>query len=155
MCFIPKLRSNIISIGQLDERGCQVLIDDGVLRRDHHLVTKINCSTNRLYKIDLRLTQPVCLAAHGDDEAWLWHALFKHLSFDALRNLERHEMVRGLPRIEHARELCDSCLAGKQRRRSFTKTATYRADEQLELIHGDLCGPITSATHSGGASSSY
>ncbi|CAO2045765.1 unnamed protein product [Urochloa humidicola] len=30
--FIPKLQSNIISIGQLDERGCQVLIDDGMLR---------------------------------------------------------------------------------------------------------------------------
>jgi hypothetical protein len=34
--FIPKLHSNIISIDQLDERGCQVLINSGVLRiRDY------------------------------------------------------------------------------------------------------------------------
>jgi hypothetical protein len=70
--FIPKLRSNIISIGQLDERGCKVLIDDGVLRvrdKDCHLLAKINRSANRLYKIDLRITRHVCLGAHGDDEA--------------------------------------------------------------------------------------
>ncbi|XP_066396517.1 uncharacterized protein [Miscanthus floridulus] len=44
-------------------------------------------------------------------------------------------------------ELCDSCLAGKQRRLPFPKTEKYRAAEALELVHGDLCGPITSATH--------
>ena len=30
--YIPQLRSSIISIGQLDERGNEVLIKDGVLR---------------------------------------------------------------------------------------------------------------------------
>jgi len=30
--YIPRLRSIIVSIGQLDEHGCQVLIDGGVLR---------------------------------------------------------------------------------------------------------------------------
>jgi len=58
-------------------------------------------------------------------------------------------MVRGLPLIEHVGELCNSCLAGKQRRLSFTKKASYRAGDTLELVHGDLCGPITSATHGG------
>jgi transposase InsO family protein len=150
--YIPKLRSNIISLGQLDERGCRVMIGDGVLRvhdTKRNLLAKVKRSTNRCYKVDLQVTQPVCLAAHGDDEAWLWHARFEHLSFDALKELARHGMVRGLPRIEHVGELCDSCLAGKQRRRSFPKTARYRADEQLELVHGDLCGPITPATHCG------
>jgi len=58
-------------------------------------------------------------------------------------------MVRGLPLIEHAGELCDSCLAGKQRRLPFPKKASYRAGDTLELVHGDLCGPITPATHGG------
>jgi len=58
-------------------------------------------------------------------------------------------MVRGLPHIKHAGELCDSCLAGKQRRLLFPKTANYRAAETLELVHGDLCGPITPTTPGG------
>jgi hypothetical protein len=150
--YIPKLRSNIISLGQLDERGCRVMIGDGVLRvhdTERNLLAKVKRSTNRCYKVDLQVTQPVCLAAHGDDEAWLWHARFGHLSFDALKDLARHGMVRGLPRIEHAGELCDSCLAGKQRCRSFPRKVKYRAEEVLELVDEDLCGPITPATHGG------
>ena len=58
-------------------------------------------------------------------------------------------MVTGLPHIEHACELCDSYLAGKQRRLSFPKTAKYHAIEALELVHGDLYGPITPATPGG------
>ena len=56
--YIPKLRSNIVSIGQLDERGCQVLIDGGVLRiRDHErkLLAKVERSRNRLYTLALRM----------------------------------------------------------------------------------------------------
>ena len=59
------------------------------------------------------------------EEPWLWNARYGHLSFDALGRLEK--MVRGLPHIKHGGELCDSCLAGKQRRLPFPKVAKYRA----------------------------
>ena len=85
--------------------------------------------------------------ARRTEEPWLWHAWFGHLSFDALGKLEK--MVRGLPHIEHVGELCDSYLARKQRRLSFPKMAMYRAAEAHELVHGDLCGPITPAMHGG------
>ena len=58
-------------------------------------------------------------------------------------------MMIGLPHIEHVGELCDSCLTKKQRRLPFPKTAKYHATEALELIHDDLCGPITPATPGG------
>lgn len=29
--FIPKLRSNIVSLGQLEEGGCKIVIEEGVL----------------------------------------------------------------------------------------------------------------------------
>ena len=56
-------------------------------------------------------------------------------------------MVTGLPQIKHVDEFCDNCLAGKQRRLPFPKAANYRAQEVLQLVHGDLCGPIMPATH--------
>lgn len=70
-----------------------------------------------------------------------------HLSFDALGRLEK--MVRGIPYIEHAGELCDSCLIEKQWWLLFRKTAKYRAAKALELVHDELCWPIMSATHGG------
>ena len=102
-------------------------------------------SQNWLYLLDLKVEQPVCLAARHTEEPWLWHARFGHLSFDALGRLEK--MVTRLPHIEHAGELCDGYLVWKQRRLPFPKTTKYHAVEALELVHGDLCGPITSETH--------
>ncbi|RLM93714.1 hypothetical protein C2845_PM08G09120 [Panicum miliaceum] len=58
-------------------------------------------------------------------------------------------MVHGLPLITHAEELCDSYLAGKLRRLPFPKKTLYRVEDRLELVHGDLCGPITPTTHGG------
>ena len=85
--YIPQLRSSIISIGQLDERGSEVLIKDGVLRirdREQRLLAKVKRSQNWLYLLDLEVEQPVCLAARHTEEPWLWHARFGHLSLDAL-----------------------------------------------------------------------
>jgi hypothetical protein len=148
--FIPQLRTSIVNLGQLDERGSEVLIRDGVLRirdREPCLLVKVSRSRNRLYLLDLKVEQQMCLAASCKEEPWLWHGRFGHLSFDALGRLGK--MVTGLPVIQHVRELCDSCLAGKQRRLSFPKAAKYHAADPLELVHGDLCRPITPATHGG------
>ncbi|CAO2199473.1 unnamed protein product [Urochloa humidicola] len=148
--YIPQLRASIVSLGQLDERGAEVLIRHGVLRikdAERRLLAKITRSKNRLYRLDLKVEHPVCLAAACMEAPWLWHGRFGHLSFDALGRLSK--MVTGLPEIKHAGELCDSCLAGKQRRLPFPKAARYRAADPLELVHGDLCGPITPATHGG------
>ena len=47
------------------------------------------------------------------------------------------------------KNVCGSCLFGKQARQSFPQATTYRAEKVLELIHADLCGPITPATSAG------
>jgi hypothetical protein len=45
--------------------------------------------------------------------------------------------------------VCDSCLAGKQHHTLFPAQAKRWAESVLELIHNDLCGPVTPATSSG------
>jgi hypothetical protein len=52
--FIPRLTTNIVSLGQLDEGGCDVRIKHGLLRvRDEHdrLIVKVQRSANRLYSL--------------------------------------------------------------------------------------------------------
>ena len=58
-------------------------------------------------------------------------------------------MVRGLPDNEHVEQLCEFSIATKQRRALFLAAAKYRAQGLLDLVHGDLCGPITPATPGG------
>ena len=58
-------------------------------------------------------------------------------------------MVGGVPLIDHPDQVCQSCLAAKQTRCNFPHVSRWRADEPLELLHIDLCGPITPETASG------
>jgi hypothetical protein len=55
-------------------------------------------------------------------------------------------MVCGLPAVDHVDQICDGCLVGKQRCSSFPQQAKKRATGLLDLVHGNLCGPITPVT---------
>ncbi|KAL0443713.1 UNVERIFIED_CONTAM: Retrovirus-related Pol polyprotein from transposon TNT 1-94 [Sesamum latifolium] len=57
--------------------------------------------------------------------------------------MSKERMVKGLPPINHPNQLCEGCLYGKQARKSFPKESMTRAQHPLELIHSDVCGPIT------------
>ena len=49
--YIPVLRNSIISLGQLDENGSRVVVEDGVMRiwdRCRRLLAKVTRSANRL-----------------------------------------------------------------------------------------------------------
>jgi hypothetical protein len=149
--FIPHLTTNIISIGQLNEIGYKINIDTDMMKiwePSGVLLVKVKRKVNRLYLLHLKLTQPTCLTVYGrgDEVAWRWHERFRHINMVALRKLAREELVHGLLLIDQVGQLCEVCQAGKQRRTSFPVKAEYRAKRRLELVHGDLCGPISPAT---------
>jgi len=152
--YIPRLTTNIVSLGQMDEDGYKVDMEAGVLRLydvQRQLLAKVNRSPSRLYLLDMTIAAPVCLLARVSDLAWRWHERYGHLNFQALRKLGREDMVRGLPVIDHVEQVCEDCALAKQKRTSFPKAAKYRAQEQLELVHGDLCGPFSPPTPAGNA----
>jgi len=68
------------------------------------------------------------------------------INFDTIQAMVRKELVIGISNIPKEKETCGSCLLGKQARQPFPKATTYRASQVLELVHGDLCGPITQST---------
>ena len=150
--YIPRLTTNIISLSQMDETGFKVDIKSGILRRfdlDWQLLAKVHRSPSRLYFLDMKVTAPVCLTARVGDMAWRWHERYGHLNFKALRKLGRADMVRGLPTIDHVEQVCEDCVLAKQKRTPFPKAAKFTAKDELELVHGDLCGTITPATPAG------
>ncbi|XP_066320518.1 uncharacterized protein [Miscanthus floridulus] len=152
MYLIPKLTANIISLGQLDKDRYKILIEEGLMRiwdPRRCLLARVERAENRLYTLDLNISTPVCLVAHGDDVAWKWHKRYGHLGFHGLKLLSKKEMVRGLPAIDHVEQLCESCLTRKQRRHSFPAVNKFHATRSLELVYADLCGPIMPSTPGG------
>ena len=57
--------------------------------------------------------------------------------------LASKKMVKGMPHIDHPDEVCESCVLSKHHRSSFAKEVNWRAKRPLDLVHTDVCGPIT------------
>jgi transposase InsO family protein len=149
--YIPSLKCNIISLGQLEEGGCRIEIDDGVLQvldREQTVLVRAT-RKNRLYTMKPTLCAPVCLMSKIEEEAWRWHARYGHLNFRSLRELGLKEMVEGIPLIQKGEQVCDGCALGKQHRTPFLHASVYRAERGLELFHGDLCSHISPPTLGG------
>lgn len=150
--FIPNLRSNIISIGQIAEEGNKVLIRGEffwVYDKEEKLLMKIKRSPNRLYKLLIQSANSECLLTSLDDTSKLWHAHLGHVNYQALSVLSKERMVRNLPKIVQPKEVCTGCLMSKQTKKQIPVRANFSAKKSLELVNGDLCGPITPAIASG------
>ncbi|KMT17950.1 hypothetical protein BVRB_2g034700 [Beta vulgaris subsp. vulgaris] len=147
--YIPELRSNIISLGQATEAGCEVRMKGNQLmlyNPSGQILVKTNRLRNRLYKVILEVESVKCLQLTISTESSKWHARLGHVNSKTMKLMINNEVVTGIPRIVVDKETCESCLRGKQTRQSFPQFTSYRASHALELVHGDLCGPITPCT---------
>jgi hypothetical protein len=85
--LMPRLKSNIVSLGQLDEGGCLIYIEWGFLKiRDsnRHFLTKVRHMANRMYILELNIVQLVCYLSKTKETSWRWHGRYGHLNFPVL-----------------------------------------------------------------------
>ena len=71
----------------------------------------------------------------------LWHRRYGHLHYNVIPTL--NQLVHGIPNFKEDREgVCKGCSLGKHTRKPFTNSET-RSKEILDLIHFDVCGPMS------------
>lgn len=69
-----------------------------------------------------------------------------HLNIGDVRRLA--SMVDGIGQLKNDMEgVCEPCQLGKQARKPFHSQSEPRSSRVLELIHTDVCGPITPPTY--------
>ena len=146
--YIPELKNNLLSIGQLQERGAAILIQNGACKVYHPekgLIIQTIMSSNRMFMLLARvvLNAPTCLQTTLEENTHLWHCRYGHLSFKGLRTLQQKNMVKGLPQPNVSSNVCTNCMVGKQHKDAIPKKSLWRAAQRLQLVHSDICGPIT------------
>lgn len=117
--YIRGLAHNLISVGQLVERGYFVSFhhDKCIISKENSDVPVMEvCMTAsrmfpfRIFSIDL------AMVANVKNDPWLWHRRYGHLNFNGLKLLHEKKMVVGLPSIEQVEEVCEGCIYGKHQR---------------------------------------
>lgn len=149
--YIPSIQNNIISMGQLSETGNRVELKGEFLRvfdDQERLMMKVKRSPNRLYKIIIDTNKPECMMKKVEEISKFWHARLGHVNYQAMALMSKFQMVEGMPKILNLCQVCDGYLMGKQTRKAFPYKAKFSVTKVLELIHGDMCGPISPTTNS-------
>ena len=141
--YVSGLKNNLLSVGKLQERGLDVLMQSNMCRIYHHtkgLIFKTTMAANRMFVL-LSNTRSVkqerdeeCLQVITQDVAHLWHRRFDHLSYIGLKTLQTKGMVRGLPGFSEGEIMCIDCLKGKQNRDVIPKKSAWRASSKLETL---------------------
>ena len=73
VCFLLRLTANIISLGQLEEAGCRIVLDSGVLKifePSRRLLARVKRSVTRLYTLELNIGRPLCLSTRSEEASW-------------------------------------------------------------------------------------
>jgi len=87
--YVPDLKSNLLSAGQLQEKGYVITIQNGVCEiydPSRGAIDVVQMSSNRLFPLKIITSQP-CLMAEIKDSSWLWHFRYGHLNFSGLKTL--------------------------------------------------------------------
>jgi len=150
--YVPALKNNILSLGQLVEKGYKIcLFDNHLIVKDKSdkLIMKVMMTKNRLFTINIEHDSFKCFNSIVNDESWLWHMRYGHLGFDNLKLLSNNKMVNGLPKINHPNQICEGCMLGKQHREPFPIGYAWRAKKHLQLVHTDIAGPFDVDSYGG------
>jgi transposase InsO family protein len=149
--YIPKIKNNILSVGQLMEKRFKIFIK----KRTLHLkdsrgrdIARVEMRENRMFKLNLQRIEKKYLKINKEDEVWLWHMRFRHLGYNGLRDLVKKQSVQGLPNFDFDNKFYEVRVITKQTRRQFGKSK-FSVTRPLELIHTDIYGPITPYLFSG------
>ncbi|CAJ2663992.1 unnamed protein product [Trifolium pratense] len=150
--FLPGLKNNLLSIGQLQQKDVTIVFKDDLCKVFHEqrgLIMTTRMTANRMYVISAPVILPMCLKTEKQVNSHLWHCRYGHLSFKGLNTLVKRNMVKGLPQRQEIETNCSDCMIGKQHRDSIPKQANWRATKKLELVHSDICGPINPTSNGG------
>ncbi|KAL0397696.1 UNVERIFIED_CONTAM: Retrovirus-related Pol polyprotein from transposon TNT 1-94 [Sesamum calycinum] len=149
--YIPNLRTNLFSVGQMMEKGYTLHFggDSCTIydNKDKTLkIAEVRMKEHRCFPIHLQYMGRTAMKAQ-EDQSWLWHRRLGHFNFQGLKILHQKKMMTDLPQIQAVEGACEACLQGKQHKKPFPSGTSWRAKAVLELIHTDVCGPMRTPSH--------
>lgn len=148
--YVPKIRCNLFSLGSAADNGVKVKIgkDNLKLTRNNKVVAIGSRISDRLYALHFETqVQLQANIAESGSSLQTWHERCGHCSYKTIYEMAKGEAVNGMVITdvkdnEDNEKFCEACVFGKHCRKPFYESNT-RASVPGELIHFDICGPMS------------
>ncbi|KAK1606139.1 hypothetical protein QYE76_029812 [Lolium multiflorum] len=119
--YVPALSMNIIS-------GSCLMQDD------------LDSSDTHIHNIDAKRIKL------NDNSTYMWHCRLGHIGVKRMKKLHTDGLLESLD--FESLDRCEACLMGKMTKTPFSGMME-RATDLLEIIHTDVCGPMSVASRGG------
>ena len=144
--LVDGLKHNLLSISQLCDKGFKVIFESShciIKDSQNDKIIFMGHRNENVYTIDISKYEGHnrCFSSMHD-ESWLWHRKLGHVNMNLIAQLNKNELVRGLPKISFEKDkVCEAGQMGKQIKTSFKNKNFIFTSRLLELLHMDLFGP--------------
>lgn len=108
-----------------------------------------NGKRENLYEIKFEILKSECLNIATNTDFIMWHKRFGHINFNSLEKLIKGNFVKGIDNkisIDKV-DSCEPCTLGKMSQLPFGSRT--KSNRMFEIVHTDICGPITPPSHDG------
>ncbi|CAL1371533.1 unnamed protein product [Linum trigynum] len=133
--FVPGLKTNLLSMGQLQENGLEFLVrrnECKIFHEDKGFLLETRMQASRMFVLQATSTKKVisanlqCLQAEKAKESSLslWHRRFGHFNPQGLLQVQRKQWVQGMPELKGEVGVCSTCQVGKQTRQLFPQKSS-------------------------------
>ncbi|GJZ65372.1 integrase, catalytic region, zinc finger, CCHC-type containing protein [Tanacetum coccineum] len=94
---------------------------------------------------DMVASSPVYLMSKATStKSWLWHRRLSHMNFGTINDLTQQDLVDGLLKFKYDKDhLFSACERGKSKKATHLPKLVPSTHSKLDLIHVDLCRPMS------------
>lgn len=149
--YIPEIQTNLLSVSKLLKKGFSVHFEDDKAEVfKNGISVAIADEQDGLFR--LRQSNSALLAdnlrnEHNDNCIHVWHRRLGHRDFAALFEIQSKGLAEEFKVINCGKnENCECCWEAKLSRTPFPKKSQRFTTEPLQMMHSDICGPITPIT---------
>lgn len=145
--YVPRIEKNLFSVGVCTTKGLEVVFKNNsvkIVDGDEVLATGIK-QDNEIYRMLFRKdnTKKVNEASVATADLRVWHERLGHANCRTVRDLIKKGLVSGVKLSDKDEFFCDSCQIGKSHRLAFRKCRERESTVPGEVIHTDVCGPMS------------
>lgn len=147
--FIPDLRVNLLSISLIEKSGFKITYYNSLMTIERNNITySLGKRIGNLYKLTFMIKKNENYANLSvKDDIHLWHQRYGHVNFNTLINIKNKNLVNGLNfQNNRAENVCEICVKSKLKNLPYN-SKSVRSNRVLELIHTDVCGPLTPTSY--------
>lgn len=139
--YVLGIAANLLSVSKITDKGYLVNFDKKGFTVVNEKIKEVTVKGQRqdgVYMITPTEDKALFVNTTSD---LMWHQRLGHLNRRSILKL-RAKPAYGLNEIVVSNETCEVCVAGKQNKLPF-QISGKRAKNLLDLVHSDLCGPMS------------